>query len=160
VKRTLSVFGEPTLDDPAIVRFQGYDMCKEGISVDEYGYASDSDLDEEDDEVDETIQNTPTAVNDLAIKEAHCTILSRSVLVKDTAFDTCGLLLPYYSGLSLIDFHRWLALLYYMYTDEIFFAPLRSQGSRTARHRSFDVPPPCSPKSMYRLACKVGLLSL
>jgi hypothetical protein len=94
VQQTLSVFAEPTLDDPAIVRFQGYDMYKEGISVDEYGYASDSDLGEEDDEVDETIHNTPTTVKDLATKEAQCTISSRSILVKDTAFDTCGLL-PY-----------------------------------------------------------------
>jgi hypothetical protein len=100
-----------------------------------------------------------TIVEDLATKEAQCNIQSRSVLVKDTAFNTCGLL-PYYWCLSLIDLHSWLAFLYYMYTDEIVFAPLRSQGSRTARRRSLNEPPPCSPKSMYRLACKVRLLSL
>ncbi|KAG1794219.1 uncharacterized protein HD556DRAFT_1443167 [Suillus plorans] len=140
-----------TLDDPAIVRFQGgRHMCEEGISIDEYGYASDSDLGEEDEEVDETVQNDPdekcgnvstermahTTDENLVTKEPQCTIPSR-VLVTDTAFKT------------------WLALLYYMYTNEIAFAPLRSQGSSTARYCSLNEAPLCSPKSMYRLACKI-----
>jgi hypothetical protein len=58
VQQTSSVFAEPTLEDPAIVGFQGYDTCEEGISVDEYGYASDSDLSEEDEEADEGIQDS------------------------------------------------------------------------------------------------------
>ncbi|KAG2104623.1 hypothetical protein BD769DRAFT_1676229 [Suillus cothurnatus] len=57
VQQTSSVFAEPTLEDPAIVGFQGYDTCEEGISVNEYGYASDSDLSEEDEEADEAIQD-------------------------------------------------------------------------------------------------------
>lgn len=60
-------------------------------------------------------------------------------------------------GLSLIDLHRWAALLYYLYTDEIVFTPLRSQANSMARRHGFHEPPSCSPKSMYRLACKVCL---
>jgi len=48
--------------------------------------------------------------------------------------------------------------MYYLYTGEIAFAPLRSQPGRTATFVGFYDPPPCSPKSMYRLACKVRFL--
>jgi hypothetical protein len=41
VQQTISVLSEETPNDPNLVEFQG------GISLDEYGYASDSDLDEE-----------------------------------------------------------------------------------------------------------------
>lgn len=82
-------------------------------------------------------------------------IPSRRVLVTDTAFNTCGLL-SYRFVLLLTAPHRWQALLYYLYTDELVFAPLRSQGSRPVS--SIDGAPPCSPKSMYRLACKVRLI--
>jgi hypothetical protein len=84
-------------------------------------------------------------------------IPSRRVLVTDTAFNTCGLL-SYRLVPLLTDSCRWQALLYYLYTDEIVFAPLRSQGNRTTRCCSLEGPPPCSPKSMYRLACKVRLI--
>ncbi|KAK0437320.1 hypothetical protein EV421DRAFT_2038264 [Armillaria borealis] len=57
--------------------------------------------------------------------------------VKDTAYTT------------------WKALLTYLYTQEISFASLKSNGtSRTADKDA------CSPKSMYRLAVKAGLGSL
>ena len=51
------------------------------------------------------------------------------------------------------------ALVHYIYTGSIHFAPLKSQGlafrrSEQAKHRakSPHLPPLCSPKSMYRLA--------
>ncbi|KAG1848456.1 hypothetical protein F4604DRAFT_1687731 [Suillus subluteus] len=75
--------------------------------------------------------------SNLATKGMQRIILNRRVLVTDTAFNI------------------WQALLYYLYTDEIVFVPLRSQGSKIGRHGSLDGPPPCSPKSMYRLACKI-----
>ncbi|KAI5993832.1 hypothetical protein F5J12DRAFT_963130 [Pisolithus orientalis] len=63
------------------------------------------------------------------------------IFVKDTAFQT------------------WYSLLYYLYTDNIAFSPLKSSGpqgpqrfSRTAKPR-----PQCSPKSMYSLATKLGI---
>ncbi|KAG1776473.1 hypothetical protein EV702DRAFT_1198173 [Suillus placidus] len=143
-----------TLNDPTLVEFQDHHH-EGGISLDEYGYASDSDLDEEDgkEETNETIQDnekvelrakvsaeqmpqTPS-IKDFNTQEVQRgTIPNRRVLVTDTAFKT------------------WQALLYYLYTNEIIFAPLRSQASSTTNHSSLNEPLPCSPKSMYRLACK------
>lgn len=90
-------------------------------------------------------------------KGAQRIIPSRRVLVTDTAFNTCGLL-SYCFVLLLTASPRWQALLFYLYTDEIVFAPLRSQGSRPVRCCNIYEAPPCSPKSMYRLACKVRLI--
>lgn len=148
-----SLLSEKTPNDPAVVEFQDYHACEGGISLDEYGYESDSDLDEEE-ETDETVQDneksaevsaervsrTASVKDSFATKGVQRIISSRRVLVTDTAFNT------------------WQALLDYMYTDEIVFAPLRSQvGSKlkTARRRSLGEALPCSPKSMYRLACKI-----
>ena len=55
------------------------------------------------------------------------------------------------------EFPRWKSLFFYCCTDEISFAPLRSQGidSRSGYIREKTVavtPPPCSPKSIYVLA--------
>ena len=58
VQQTLPVFSEKTPDDPTVVEFQDYHACEGGISLDEYGYASDSDLDEEEEETDETVQDS------------------------------------------------------------------------------------------------------
>lgn len=55
---------------------------------------------------------------------------------------------------------RWQALLSYLYTDRVAFAPLRSavqssnDGTNTTHLRHPFDPPLCSPKSMYRLADK------
>ncbi|KAI0694327.1 hypothetical protein BC835DRAFT_1349846 [Cytidiella melzeri] len=55
--------------------------------------------------------------------------------------------------------HRtWQALLLYLYNDYIQFAPLRSEG-QPSRLLTFE-DPSCSPKSMYRLAAKLGLENL
>lgn len=58
-----------------------------------------------------------------------------------------------------IEFYSWVALLFYVYTGSVTFAPLRSQGMHARR---LDVngratlfahqPHPCSPKSMHSLA--------
>lgn len=58
--------------------------------------------------------------------------------------------------------YSWQSLIFYIYTGQLEFAPLRSQipairdvnGKATERNRSYQ-PPSCSPKSMYRLADKV-----
>ncbi|KIJ07652.1 hypothetical protein PAXINDRAFT_102872 [Paxillus involutus ATCC 200175] len=70
-------------------------------------------------------------------------IQSRHIFVKDTAFRT------------------WKALLFYLYTGRVTFCNLKSQDKApTEALNCTDNPPRCSPKSMYRLACKVGLESL
>ncbi|KAG2130715.1 hypothetical protein DEU56DRAFT_982055 [Suillus clintonianus] len=152
-----SLLSEKTLKDPALIEvpLEHHPASEEILSLDDYGYASDSDLDEdedeeEEDETNETVQDnerlelqanvsagtTPLIKND-GTKGVYRTSPNRKILVTDTAFNT------------------WQALLYYLYTDEIVFAPLRSQGSQTATQLGLGKPPPCSPKSMYRLACKI-----
>ncbi|GBE90192.1 hypothetical protein SCP_1900410 [Sparassis crispa] len=73
----------------------------------------------------------------------------RTILVKDGAHTT------------------WQWLVFYIYTGQIGFAPLRSQGTRRRmvereRYRSEYPQRPvlCSPKSMYRLADKLGMDAL
>ncbi|KAL6300209.1 hypothetical protein BKA93DRAFT_752866 [Sparassis latifolia] len=73
----------------------------------------------------------------------------RTILVKDGAHTT------------------WQWLVFYIYTGKIGFAPLRSQGTRRRmvereRYRSEYPQRPvlCSPKSMYRLADKLGMDAL
>ena len=62
--------------------------------------------------------------------------------------------------------HRWEALLFYLYTGTVAFAPLRSRGEKRRREyiesyqrKNPRRPAPCSCKSIYRLACQVCSLS-
>ncbi|KAG1900869.1 uncharacterized protein F5891DRAFT_980068 [Suillus fuscotomentosus] len=126
-QQILSVLFKNTLDDPALVEVE-----------DHYTLTSMKRMRREKGGVDQMVKDTSVETLNFARKGAQRIITSRRVLVTDTAFNT------------------WQALLYYLYTDEIVFAPLRSQGSRPARRCSIDGPPPCSLKSMYRLACKIN----
>ncbi|KAI0645431.1 hypothetical protein C8Q79DRAFT_692725 [Trametes meyenii] len=55
-------------------------------------------------------------------------------------------------------YRTWEAFIFYAYFGRVTFAPLRSQEKlySTVRTNPFE-PPPCSPKSMYRLAEKYGV---
>lgn len=177
--------------DATLVDFDGGSAFEDGMTLDDYGYASDSDL--EDDEVEDASQspvsdgtathegNTSESddydydddlhiVADSSRKpnltvgdpmsadlpQAVAPITSapnrhklpvvncRHILVRDTAFRT------------------WKALLLYLYTNKIVFSPLKSQGQPRAHVEGPDSSAlwPCSPKSMYRLGCKVRLDSV
>lgn len=59
--------------------------------------------------------------------------------------------------------YRFEALLYYLYTGDVEFAPLKSEGEEARKRLIEDYttrypfrPRPCSCKSMYRLASQVG----
>ncbi|CAL1708891.1 unnamed protein product [Somion occarium] len=78
----------------------------------------------------ETVQPSPTIQHDTIVTAR----MGRIVLIRDFAYTT------------------WLALLYYLGTKELVFAPLRSKGERGQR-----APRRCSPKSMYRLAHMLDL---
>ncbi|KAG2064576.1 hypothetical protein BDR04DRAFT_1162411 [Suillus decipiens] len=126
------LLSKETPNDSTVVEFQDYHACEGGISLDEYGYASDSDLDEEEEkESNETVQDngnfdlcanvsveqkpqTPSIKDFKTPEVQHGSISSRRVLVTDTAFKTS-----------------------------------------TTKQSSLNEPPPCSPKSMYRLALKI-----
>jgi len=67
--------------------------------------------------------------------------------------------------LSPGSFPVWRSLFFYQCTDQIFFAPLRSQGTDyRARYilqkTVADIPPPCSPKSIYVLANLLNIRTL
>ena len=54
--------------------------------------------------------------------------------------------------------HSLQALVFYLYTDEVTFAPLRSQNKDRSNETGPAYGAPlCSPKSMYRVADKVSL---
>lgn len=56
----LSVLSEKPLNDPTLVELHDHHICEEVISLSEYGYVSDSDLDEEDEKggIDETVKDS------------------------------------------------------------------------------------------------------
>ncbi|KAI0645437.1 hypothetical protein C8Q79DRAFT_692823 [Trametes meyenii] len=65
--------------------------------------------------------------------------LLETLVVKDTAYRT------------------WNALVFYAYTHQIKFLPLKSQGRAAITDvQNVSEPPACSPKSMYRMAMKYG----
>ncbi|OSX61758.1 hypothetical protein POSPLADRAFT_1070345 [Postia placenta MAD-698-R-SB12] len=141
------------------------DVSAEQASVAEYGYESDSDLDDDDDNNDDAPASTgasrpaaptqtltprasptqrgrPVSGSSEATSDDHGAVhhRGRSVFVKDAAHKTLQ------------------ALVAYLYTGEIDFAPLRSANARpAAQHPSAYESPLCSPKSIYRLADRYGL---
>ncbi|KAK7064976.1 hypothetical protein R3P38DRAFT_2827338 [Favolaschia claudopus] len=126
-------------------------------SFDDFGYDSDSDLDSEEPEAEEdarmpAIEPTPQEEEgNAAAQDAKLQVvpasgplvrqgarMGRVFVLKDTAYRT------------------WKALLYYLYTRRINFRPLKSEGLQ----EETCIGPVCSPKSMYRLADKLGLEEL
>jgi hypothetical protein len=53
----LSVSRKMFNDDPTLIEFHDHHTCEGGISLSDYGYASDSDLDEEE-EIDEIVTDS------------------------------------------------------------------------------------------------------
>ncbi|KAI0338353.1 hypothetical protein BDW22DRAFT_707512 [Trametopsis cervina] len=124
----------------------------------EYGYDSDSDLEDEDvsgenrgDDGKATQRDelAKTSANRLDADEAESpstdlTLLAggphgQVIVLRDVAFSTCK------------------ALMFYIYTGKVRFARLRSQSVLPAAKASgANLAPLCSPKSMYRLADKFG----
>ncbi|KAF7340387.1 hypothetical protein MVEN_01958200 [Mycena venus] len=113
-------------------------------SFDDYGYDSDSDLESEAGDSEQPATSVDGSLAD-GIRKTDSTNLSgkgmrmgRVIVLKDTAFKT------------------WKALLYYLYTKQVNFRPLKSEGTEQIAVSG----PTCSPKSMYRLADKLGLEDL
>ncbi|KAI1796421.1 hypothetical protein LXA43DRAFT_879627 [Ganoderma leucocontextum] len=153
-----------------------------GQSVDDYGYTSDSDLDSEDGEdLDDQPDSTRLTRSELrkivggVIEQLQH--LSSTYIVNGTcppAIDVEGSTLVEGPDIGQLDcngdpkrrgrviylhdiaFKTWRAFLFYAYFDELSFAALKSLKGSTARTDTNDPygAPPCSPKSMYRLAEK------
>ncbi|KAK7682319.1 hypothetical protein QCA50_014523 [Cerrena zonata] len=133
------------------------------VDAEEYGYQSDSDL-EDDWDLDDLRSPTSSSsggkkgkgkaddaddIDEPNVKPvvSKSTIgVEHTVLVTDVAANT------------------WEALLFYIYTGKVQFASLRSEGAeermcamKQHKHDHPHRPPLCSPKSIYRLADKIGL---
>ncbi|KAI9458729.1 hypothetical protein HD554DRAFT_1691639 [Boletus coccyginus] len=149
--------------DPSLVDLTDDNDVPTSARIDDYGYGSDSDLEDCSDPTPVTNTEVPksnsaskdndelsagvqgVAGNKKLGKQTAMRLRSfgsRHVLVKDTAFQT------------------WYALLNYLYTGEFNFMPLGSTIPGGQPHESLISSldePRCSAKSMYRLASKVGL---
>ncbi|KAG1818191.1 uncharacterized protein BJ212DRAFT_1480008 [Suillus subaureus] len=166
---SLTVLSRTGPPDATFVDFDDDSAFEDGMGFDDYGYASDSDLEDEDvEKASQTPVRSETATpegntseldendDDLLVVADVTPITSpliqhkvpdvncRNILVRDTAFRT------------------WKALLLYLYTNKIVFSPLKSQGQPRADVEGPNPSTlwPCSPKSMYRLGCKVRLDSV
>ncbi|KAI6137904.1 hypothetical protein BKA82DRAFT_4163747 [Pisolithus tinctorius] len=160
---------ETTPSGPKAVDVKDSDELFDGLPLGDYGYESDSDLEDEDDgntdedddgyEVNYDVKKSPGTISgpderndeklDTKIARANgarpsVSYKGRRIFVKDTAFQT------------------WYCLVYYLYTGVITFSPLRSSGSRDSQSLApnSDKRPLCSAKSMYALATKLGLNQL
>ncbi|OJA09740.1 hypothetical protein AZE42_09938 [Rhizopogon vesiculosus] len=178
----MTVLSKVESSDPTFIDFDDGSALEDN-TLDDYGYASDSDLeDEEEEQASQTQASDETIVTEgnvksesddnddlLVVADARSKVDStaddpiqtsqprgtmptsapiqrkpqfvhcRNILVRDTAFRT------------------WKALILYLYTDKIAFSRLKSQGQPRV---DVEASKPstswsCSPKSMYRLACKV-----
>ncbi|KAI0637429.1 hypothetical protein C8Q77DRAFT_1050083 [Trametes polyzona] len=124
--------------------------------VDEYDYESDSDLDEA--EVDDHCPEPAVATEDddsprecpatpaPAVDRASGDMVPRRILLPNVAYQTL------------------LACVFYLYTEKANFLPLSSAGMTDRQLALLTTgeadPPPCSPKSMYRLAESYGMTKL
>ncbi|KAG2114968.1 hypothetical protein BD769DRAFT_1363583 [Suillus cothurnatus] len=171
----LSRAGSP---DATFVDFDGGSVFEDGMALDDYGYTSDSDLEDEeevkasqmpasdlkgnesddDDDDDEdllVVADAMSEIDTLTIPPQAVTPIT-PIQHKPRVVDCRNILVPDTA------FRTFKALLLYLYTDKIVFSPLKSQGlPRT----NVEIPNsstswPCSPKSMYHLASKVRLDSL
>ncbi|KIY65586.1 hypothetical protein CYLTODRAFT_445259 [Cylindrobasidium torrendii FP15055 ss-10] len=157
--------------DTAKVAIDIHKLEEEDQSVDTYDYNSDSDLEEEgeyglsashpveddteaqvvlgDSDIADSKQNdVPRQLDDLlqevpASTRTKFLRVGRVLVIRNTALRT------------------WNALVRYLYFNDVTFAPLKSSFLKTAEIRKrFDDKDSCSPKSMYRLADRLGINEL
>ncbi|KAI6113629.1 hypothetical protein EDD16DRAFT_1600797 [Pisolithus croceorrhizus] len=166
------------------------DSIFDGLELDDYGYGSDSDLEDEDDgtavrgDTDALVasSHSPVALgSELDDTASYSYLADTSNSAGDYTFpvhqngsDTSGAMSSWnyqnYGISSVSDrgchvfvkdtaFQTWYSLIYYLYTDNITFSPLKSSGPRERERYSHTAKPrpQCSAKSMYSLATKLGI---
>ncbi|KAI0681974.1 hypothetical protein BC835DRAFT_1402058 [Cytidiella melzeri] len=133
-------------------------------STEEYDYDSDSDLENEasvDGERGPNIAKTEDGVG-----HSDITLHSTKVCAEESSADLILIGDSEYFGRVVVipdvAFNTLKALIYYIYTGDVHFRPLRSQlasvvSESSNQTSSTSSAPPCSAKSMYRLAEKYGI---
>ncbi|OJA15814.1 hypothetical protein AZE42_09162 [Rhizopogon vesiculosus] len=158
---------ESSASDPTFIDFDDGSALEDN-ALDDYGYASDSDLeDEEEEQVGQTQASDESIVTEdarskvdstpddpIQTSQPHGTMPTSALIQRKPRFVHCRNILVRDTA-----FRTWKALILYLYTDKIAFSRLKSQGQPRV---DVEASKPstswsCSPKSMYRLACKVGL---
>ncbi|RPD63870.1 hypothetical protein L227DRAFT_572310 [Lentinus tigrinus ALCF2SS1-6] len=144
------------------------------IDMDDYSYASDSDLD---DEPEDSHVKLATSFAELSLEvpvgpsggrhEEPITEGDSSTAngkSENQSVSGTGVVRPARPGrvvfLDDVAYRTWKAFIFYAYFDQIAFAPLKSQEQLAPERAAPFDPPPCSPKSMYRLAEKYGIEAL
>ncbi|RPD78281.1 hypothetical protein L226DRAFT_567942 [Lentinus tigrinus ALCF2SS1-7] len=148
------------------------------IDMDDYSYASDSDLD---DEPEDSHVKLATSLAELSLEApagpsggrheeptTEPTTEGNSSTVNGQSENQnvsgTGVVRPARPGrvvfLDDVAYRTWKAFIFYAYFDQIAFAPLKSQEQLAPERAAPFDPPPCSPKSMYRLAEKYGIEAL
>ncbi|KAI0684087.1 hypothetical protein BC835DRAFT_668948 [Cytidiella melzeri] len=140
--------------------------------TEDYGYESDSDLDDSEWEERESSSQQPDASGGDTVDERNVgRSRPESTAPSVATSKKLELVGPQYYEHRIfvpnIAANTWQALVHFVYTGSIHFAPLKSQGldfrrSEQAKHAENNphLPPLCSPKSVYRLADLFGVEEL
>ncbi|KAJ3558358.1 hypothetical protein NM688_g974 [Phlebia brevispora] len=159
-------------------QIEGGFATKEALpeDTDAYGYESDSDLDDQEEPEPfkdgegstgpQKLASNGDAVPENGVDEdskAHKAMEPSSMSEARTDVGVQVVQYKYCIAIPDVAANTWHALVYYIYTGRIYFAPLRSEGKQLRadaleRHRVANpaLPALCSPKSIYRLADIVG----
>ncbi|KAF8546932.1 hypothetical protein OG21DRAFT_1490677 [Imleria badia] len=166
--------------DPSLIDVTGDDDIPSSARMDNYGYDSDSDIDDCGEPVLEALKDPPispskvsaetqlTNSNELSAisnQSSSKTTVQKTLDDKRFGNQSAMHLRSLQSCHVLVKdtaFQTWYTLLNYLYTGKISFLPLSS--TTAGGHHGFSTSaldePRCSAKSMYRLASKVGCLRL
>ncbi|RDX50130.1 hypothetical protein OH76DRAFT_1403001 [Lentinus brumalis] len=142
-----------------------------------YDYASDSDLEDQDEEASAAIETvslpvdedsrvhdgSPALADEEKPPESSGKGKQRATPDKSKDEDHAAKIAKPGKVVFLEDiaYATWKAFIVYAYLGELNFAPLRSENkTRPSRCLHSHGPPPCSPKSMYRLAEKYDIVDL
>ncbi|KAG8213997.1 hypothetical protein J3R82DRAFT_10747 [Butyriboletus roseoflavus] len=152
---------------PFLVNMTGDHHVNGDSVLHEYEYEQDSDLDDEEEDGPDSIGPQ----HNTAPRRSQATSSSKS---RKSTGSTRGSIHgtedelqagpPAYSVSSCrmmlvkgVAYKTWLSYIYFRYTGQVSFLPLKSaHGSSKERPNDPNKPPRCSPKSMYRLAAKLG----
>ncbi|KAI5984607.1 hypothetical protein EDD15DRAFT_2375063 [Pisolithus albus] len=168
--------------DTAVMNVKTPDMIPDGIDQNEYGYESDSDLEDDTEDIRASpTQRQVTAESDNNNGDSGTCTPNTASLEKDYEIlpqrvsHTIGLLpegppsiQPSAMGLAggrhivVKDtaFQTWYCLLHFLYIGAAEFAPLESSGGSISFSCNTSQRPMCSAKSMYRLATKLNIAEL
>ncbi|KAI6044164.1 hypothetical protein EDC04DRAFT_462783 [Pisolithus marmoratus] len=166
----------------AMMNVEKSDEIFDGIDLSEYGYESDSDLEDDTDIVVSPSQTQVIADSDNDNEDLDTCVPTEPTLeeghdffqqnVSGLSFERpaggqpngvlCGLGGGRHIFIKDGAFRTWYCLLHFLYTGTAEFAPLRSSGKREPQGFPFSATeePKCSPKSMYRLAAKLNIEEL